>query len=278
MTGSQNSILITGASSGIGKATAIYLARESYTVLATVRREPDVKALNDLGIQNLKPIFPVDLTKQDQILAATGSVKRMIRERQIPPLWAIINIAGGGSITPVEMMDIYAYRNELEKRLVAPVILIQELLPLLRETHGRILWIATPGLFPVPYVTDIHAPDFAVNFLARTLNLELLPDGIKNILVRCGGINTPSVHRSEIELEEKLKNLPPGMAGLYQNRLQKVLSQNQKFDLNRTESVDVAKLIAKILATKNPKTRYHIGKMSGLGAFLEKLPQSWVDF
>jgi NAD(P)-dependent dehydrogenase (short-subunit alcohol dehydrogenase family) len=272
------SVLVTGASSGIGNATAIYLAKQGYTVLAAVRKDSDVQALNNIGLKNIKPLCPLDLTISDEIRSATNLIKEQVRANQIPALHAIINIAGGGSLSPIELLDISDFREELEKRIVAPVILLQELLPLLRETKGRILWIATPALFPVPYVADIHAPDFAVNYLARTLNLELLPDGIKNILIRCGGIKTPSVGRSEKELAEKLEKMPKEKSDIYKARLEKVLKDQEKFDSKRTDSIKVAKLIGKVLAVKNPKTRYQIGHMSKLGAFLENLPQVWVDF
>jgi NAD(P)-dependent dehydrogenase (short-subunit alcohol dehydrogenase family) len=274
---STKSVLVTGASSGIGNATAVYLAKQCYTVLAGVRKDADVQALKDLGLNNLKPLCPLDLTKPDQVLSATRHIKEQVKTNQIPPLYSIINIAGGGSISPIEMMNIPDFREELEKRIVAPVMLLQELLPLLRETKGRILWIATPALFPVPWVANIHTADFAVNYLARTLNLELLPDGIKNILIRCGGIKTPSVGRSEKELEARVENMPKEKSAIYKSRLEKVLKDQEKFDSKRTESTEVAKLIGKVLTIKNPKTRYQIGYMSKLGAFLEKLPQSWVD-
>jgi NAD(P)-dependent dehydrogenase (short-subunit alcohol dehydrogenase family) len=274
---SSKSVLVTGASSGIGKATTVFLAKQGYTVLAGVRKDFDVQALNNLGLNNLKPLCPLDLTKPDQVLAATSLVKEQVRTNQIPPFYSIINIAGGGSISPVELMHISDFREELEKRIVAPVILLQELLPLLRMTKGRIIWIATPALFPVPYVADIHAADFAVNYIARTLNLELLPNGIRNILIRCGGIKTPSVGRSEKELAERLETMPKEMSDIYKARLEKVLKDQAKFDSKRTEPTEVAMLIANVLAVKNPKTRYQIGHMSKLGAFLEKLPQLWVD-
>jgi NAD(P)-dependent dehydrogenase (short-subunit alcohol dehydrogenase family) len=247
-------------------------------VLAAVRKDSDLQALNNLGLMNLKPLYPLDPTKSDEILSATNLIKEQVRANQIPALHAIINIAGGGSLSPIELLDLSDFREELEKRIVAPVMLLQELLPFLRETKGRILWIATPALFPVPWVADIHAPDFAVNYLARTLNLELLPEGIRNILIRCGGINTPSVARSEKKLAVRLEKLSKEKSDVYRTRLEKVLKDQEEFDSKRTEPAKVAELIAKVLLEKNPKTRYQIGHMSKLGASLEILPQLWVDF
>lgn len=87
----SKSILITGASSGIGNAIAIYLARQGYHVLASVRKQSDLTSLNDLGIENLKPLFPLDLTRSDQVISAATLVKEMMRAHQIPPLYAVIN-------------------------------------------------------------------------------------------------------------------------------------------------------------------------------------------
>lgn len=275
---SRRSVLVTGASSGIGNAVVFHLARRGYTVLAAVRKISDVDALNNLGFNNLKPVYPLDLTKQEQIHSVANSVKEQVSSDQLPPLYAVINIAGGGQIAPIELMNISGFREELEKRLVGPISLLQELLPLLRHTKGRILWISTPGLYPLPYVADIHAPDFAVNYLARTLNLELRPDGIKNILVRCGGISTPSSERTEDTLAAMFNNWPKEKLDIYKNRLVKVQRDLKQFSAKRTDPEKVAILISKILSADNPKIRYQVGYMSGLGAFLEKLPQSWVDF
>ena len=79
----NKSILITGASSGIGNAIAIYLAKQGYTVLASVRKSSDAEALNKLGYNNLKPLCPLDLTKQEQIHAIANSVREQIQKKRI---------------------------------------------------------------------------------------------------------------------------------------------------------------------------------------------------
>jgi len=274
---SDKTVLITGTSSGIGRVVAVYLAQQGYTVLASVRKNADAESLNKLSLPHLKPLFPLDLTKQEQVHAIAAFVKQQINNKLLPPLYAIVNIAGGGQIAPVELMNVECFKEELEKRLVGPVLLLQELLPLLRVTKGRVIWISTPGLFPVPYVADIHAPDFAVNYLARTLNIELLPDGIKNILIRCGGINTTSPERTETQLVVMLNNEPCNITNIYKDRLLRLREEFNRFDTKRTDPVKVAMVIAKALSVKHPKIRYQVGYMSGLGSFFEKLPQIWVD-
>ena len=274
----HKSVLVTGASSGIGYHTAIHLAKVGYTVLATVRREEDADKLAKLGLENLKPHWPLDLTIPKQIEEISNKIKIEIENNDIPPLFSIINIAGGGHIAPIELMDISEFREEFEKRIIGPVNLLQKMLPFLRKTKGRIVWIATPGLFPLTFLSDIHAPDFAVNYIARTLNLELFPDGIRNILIRCGGIKTDSPEKSINQLKKKLNEWPPDRLAPYKKRLLKFIDEQVKFDEKRTEPIEVAKLIEKVLKVKKPKVRYQIGHMSKMGAFLEKLPQSWVDY
>ncbi len=273
----NKSVLITGASSGIGYAITTYLSELGYTVIATVRKESDAKRLDKIGHKNIKLLFPLDLTIPKQIRSITELVKQKLNNKEFPPLYSIINVAGGGQIAPIELMEISKFRDELEKRIIGPVSLLQELIPYLRSTKGRIIWIATPGMFPLPYLTDIHAADFAVNFIARTLNLELLPDGIRNILIRCGGIKTSSPEKSLNHLKEMLNKWPSERLDPYKNRLIKFIEDQDSFDSKRTDPIEVAKLIAEVLKKKKPKARYQIGYLSKMGAFLEKLPQSWVD-
>jgi hypothetical protein len=86
------------------------------------------------------------------------------------------------------------------------------------------------------------------------------------------------LQRSEIELTERLKNLSNEKANIYKERLMKVQKELINFDSKRTEPIEVARLITKVLAVRKPKVRYQTGHMSKLGAFLENLPQWWVDF
>jgi NAD(P)-dependent dehydrogenase (short-subunit alcohol dehydrogenase family) len=229
-------------------------------------------------MNNLIPLYPLDLTKLDQIHLIATTINEGVRKAEFPSLYAIINVAGGGQIAPIELINIVKFIEELQKRLVGPISLLQELLPLLRSTKGRIFWIATPGLLPVPYVADIHACDFAVNYLARTLNLELRPDGIKNILIRCGGINTSSSQRTVNDFATMLNHWPKDGVNIYKYRLIRLQKYMLSFNAKRTDPEKVAVVISKVLNTKNPKVRYQVGYMSNLGSFLEMLPQSWVDF
>ncbi len=276
-TSAGKSVLVTGCSSGIGRATAVYLAQHGWTVFATVRKEADADSLRGLNLPTLVPVCPVDLTKPDQIAAAVETIEGELRARHEPGLYAIVNNAGGGGVAPIELMDVDKFRVELEARLVAPVELLQAFLPAIRETHGRIVWIVTPSIIPIPYVSSIHACDFAVNCIARTLQIELKRWDIPNIMIRCGGVKTAAPARSAQELEESFQQWSRERLAPYADVLRKEQDEFSTFDARRTEPEEIAKVVYKALTARKPKRRYQIGYLSGLAAALEYLPQTWVD-
>lgn len=275
----KKAVVITGCSSGIGRTTALHLARLGYTVLGTVRREEDAASLHHAaGSHRLIPVVPLDLTRPDDISAAVETIGRELDIRGFDGLYALVNNAGAGGIAPVEILDTSLLRRELETRLVGPVALLQGLLPRLRRGNGRILWVTTPALLPIPFIAAIHVPDFGANGLIRTLAVELRPWGIPNIMIRCGGIRTAAVERSARELEEAFRTWPPERLALYAERLKKEQRGLLEFDRKRTEPQKVAETIARALAARRPRKRYRVGYMSGFAAFFEAFPQSFVDF
>ena len=270
-------VVVTGCSSGIGRATAEYLAQQGYIVLATVRKQADADSLRSQNLPTLIPICPVDLTKPDEIDSAAAAIKAELSARQIKGLFAIVNNAGGGGIAPIELMDVEKFHAELEIRLVAPVALLQAFLPLIREAHGRIIWIVTPSIIPIPFVSSIHACDFAVNCLARTLDIELKRWNIPNVMIRCGTIKTAAPDKSYRDLEADLQQWPRERLDLYSEALNKELKELNAYDAKRTEPVEVAKVVQRALELDHPRRRYQIGYLSWAAALLEVLPQSWAD-
>jgi NAD(P)-dependent dehydrogenase (short-subunit alcohol dehydrogenase family) len=270
----NKSILITGCSSGIGRAMAEYLAKRGFIVFATVRKEEDERSLLSLNIDNLIPICPLDLTRLDQVTEAAERVSTELERRGQSGLYAYINNAGGGRVGPVELMDAQKFGVELQTRLAGPVALIQALLPLIRRAGGRIVWIMTPATIPTPYVASIHACDFAANCIARTLEIELKPWAIPVIQIRCGGIKTARGLETTQEVEALLQY---PKASLYAESLRKWGKEMAAFDEKRTEPEKVAEVVHKALLARRPRRRYAVGYMSGAATMLESLPQPLVD-
>ncbi len=271
-------VLITGCSSGIGRETAIQLAKHGFTVFATVRKETDAGNLRNLNIPNLIPVCPVDLTNLDHIASAAKTVADELSRRGKKGLYALINNAGGGSPAPVELMALDQFHRELQTRILGSVALVQAFLPLIRQAGGRIVWIMTPALIPTPYVASIHACDFALNCVARTLDIELKAWGIPNIMIRCGGIKTPAGFRTTADVEAILGNKLDNRVALYEKALREWAKDMAKFDEKRTEPEKVAEKVLKALLSRRPKRRYSIGHMAKAASFLEFIPQSVADW
>jgi NAD(P)-dependent dehydrogenase (short-subunit alcohol dehydrogenase family) len=270
-------ILVTGCSSGIGRAVALHLARKGFTVFATVRKQADADQLRQLNEPNLVPVCPLDLTNHDHIPPVLDFVTRELHARGEKGLYAVVSNAGAGGIAPVELMDLDKFRTELEARILGPVALLQAFLPLIRKAHGRIVWIVTPSLMPIPYVGSIHICDFAVNCLARTLQIELKPWAISNIMIRCGAIQTAAPAKTAQELEESFKQWSPERFKLYADTLRKNQEELAKIDAKRSDPDEVGKVVYKALCSPRPRRRYQVGYLSGLAAAVEYLPQTWVD-
>ncbi len=272
------SVLITGCSSGIGWATAVRLAKHGFTVFATVRKEADAGNLRDLGLPNLIPICPVDLTNLEHIANAEKLVADELTRRGEEGLYALINNAGGGLPAPIELMELDKFHQELQTRVLGAVALVQKFLPLIRQARGRIVWIMTPALMPTPYVTNIHACDFAINCIARTLDIELKPWNIPNIMIRCGGIKTPAGLRTTSDVDAIFERGPRERVMLYEKALRKWGSDMAEFDAKRTDPEKVAEVVLKALIARSPKRRYSVGYMAGAANFLEFMPQSVSDW
>lgn len=273
----DKAVLITGCSSGIGRQTAITLAKHGLIVFATVRKELDAENLRDLGMSNLMPICPLDLTNLEQISNVAKLVEHKLSLSGVKGLYSLVNNAGGGSPAPVELMDLDEFRRELQTRVLGAVAMAQAFLPLIREGGGRFVWIMTPALIPTPYVTSIHACDFAVNCIARTLDIELKQWRIPNIMIRCGGIKTPAGLRTTSDMKELLQNAAPERGALYEQALWKWEKDMAEFDEKRTEPKQVAEVILKVLSARRPRRQYSVGYMAGAANILESLPQSLAD-
>jgi len=271
-------VLITGCSSGIGRATAIKLGERGFTVFATVRKEADAENLRNLKVPNLVPVCPVDLTNLDHITNAAKVVADELDRRGKKGLYALINNAGGGSPAPVEVIGLDQFQRELQTRILGSVAMVQAFLPLIRQAGGRIIWVMTPALIPTPYVASIHACDFALNCIARTLEIELKPWRIPNIMIRCGGIKTPAGLRTTTDVEAVLQKGPPERVALYEKALRRWGKDMAEFDEKRTEPERVAEMVFKALIAEDPKRRYSVGHMARLAVVLELMPQSVADW
>ncbi|HUI72164.1 MAG TPA: SDR family NAD(P)-dependent oxidoreductase [Spirochaetia bacterium] len=276
--GQGRGVLVTGCSSGIGRAVALCLADHGFTVFATVRRERDYEGLASLGKPSLVPFCPLDLRNLEHIPSLVTKIQEDLAARGQPGLYAIVNNGGAGSVAPLELLDLETFRGELEARLLGPVALAQALLPSLRRGAGRLVWIATPALMPIPFVGSIHVCDYAANCVTRTFALELAPWKIPSVFVRCGGILTSAPEKNARELEQEMAGWSEEKRILYRDTLEREKQQLAEFDRKRSAPTVVAENVLEALRAPRPKRVYRAGYLARAGALLGMLPESLVDW
>lgn len=277
MSNPSRAVVVTGCSSGIGRAIAVHLARAGeFLVFATTRRSADARALERLNLAHLVPVPNTDLTRRDQIEAAVGTVRWTLLSKSCTGLHAIVNNAGGGVIAPLELLDMGFLERELKTRIIGAATLVQRLLPEIRRAKGRLLWITTPGPIPLAYKSSVHVPEFALHGLARTFRIELSPWKIPSILIACGGVRSHAVGRMDRQLSETLQKLTEDQLALYGPALRAVLERDQKIAESGIDAERVAEKVEQVLRSPNPKPLYKVGLSKAL-ASMSSLPGSRVD-
>jgi NAD(P)-dependent dehydrogenase (short-subunit alcohol dehydrogenase family) len=244
--------LITGASTGIGRATALRLAGSGWTVLAGVRKPADGEALKVAGGERIVPI-ELDVTDAAQIAAAVAKVGELGR------LDALVNNAGIGFGGPLELVPIDDLRSQLEVNVVGAVALTQALLPALRGARGRILFISSVGgrvamAFTAPYAASKHA----IEAIGDALRVELRSSNVQVALIEPGSVATPIWDKSRAQGGGL--RVPAELADQYGHVS---AAMNKVLDSTERRGVPpelVAETIERALTARRMRARYLIGR------------------
>lgn len=181
-------ILITGASSGIGHKLALSLAKLNYKVIATVRKAKDAEVLKNES-NNLVMPLQMDVTNAHQIKEAFINVREICGDSG---LFALINNAGIVTSGPLEFIPIADVQTQLETNVLGVIRVTKVALPLLRMAQGRIINISSPsGRVTLPFIAPYSLSKAALNMLTRGLRLELNPWRIQATSVELGDVATP---------------------------------------------------------------------------------------
>lgn len=240
------SVLITGAGSGIGLATAGLLAARGFRVYGGVRRPEDAGALEALGV---KPLF-LDVTREEDLLRA--------RERlEGEGLYGLVANAGIAVAGPLELVPVSAFREALEVNVLGTFATVKAFLPLLRASRGRaVLMGSVSGLVALPLMGPYAASKFALEALADALRVELLPFGVKVALVEPGSVATPIWERSLRRAEGYLEPPPPGTEGVYGRYLEVARRLAEGNARRGLPPERVAEAVYRALTEPRPKARY----------------------
>lgn len=275
MSGNKKYVLITGASSGIGKTTSLILAEKGFFVLAGVRKEKDAQNLKSLN-SNIIPVF-IDITDQESIF---GAVEKIIEITGDSGLYALINNAGIVVAGPVEFLPIDRLRLQLETNVIGQVNVTQNFLPLIRKAKGRIINISSiAGFTAFPFKGAYAASKFALEALSDSLRRELSPWKIPVSVIEPGIIKTPIWEKSINLVKDIVTEMPPQAEKFYGSVYKNLIGRTVKrVERCGTSPEEVSKVILHALTSKKPKTRYLVGNdASFLRYCLTKLPDNFVD-
>lgn len=274
-TSGPGAVLISGASTGIGRACALDLAARGHRVFAGIRREKDAISLRQAGEGQITPVF-LDVTSAESIEAAA---KRL--EAELPPegLLGLVNNAGITQGGLVEYLDLDELRGVLETNFIGAVAMIQAFLPLLRRQKGRIVNMSSiGGRVATPLVSPYNASKFALEALSDALRIELRQSGVSVSLVEPGPIATPIWKKTAAAMPEILERIPAEGWASYGPLVEAIQGRVGQLEGSAIPAQRVADAVRHALTASRPRTRYLVGNDARLRALLRwLLPDRWGD-
>jgi NAD(P)-dependent dehydrogenase (short-subunit alcohol dehydrogenase family) len=268
MAGNESgAVMVTGASTGIGRATALFLDRKGYRVFAGVRKDEDAKSLKEAGSDRLKPI-KLDVTKDRSIATAARNVRKAVGDEG---LVGLVNNAGVGGGGPVEFMDLQEdLRDTVEVNLFGQVAVTQAFLPLLRKAKGTIVYISSiGGRVASPFMSPYNVSKFGLEALGESLRHELKPWDIDVVLVEPGSIDTEIWGKGRETMSDRLSKMPEDAGRLYGKQMQRfgeVINETASRGISPDK---VARVIHRAISSHNPRHRYLVGVDAKIGARLK---------
>jgi NAD(P)-dependent dehydrogenase (short-subunit alcohol dehydrogenase family) len=267
------SIVITGCSTGFGRATALRLARNGWQVFATVRREADAANLSEEAAATgcdwrLSPEL-CDITVASSLIELT----RTLQERT-PQLDAILNNAGTSFAGPLETISLDDVRAQMELNTIGHLAMIQALLPLLKAGRGTIINVSSVGgrmTFPVNGA--YHMSKFALEAMSDVLRVELAPFGVKVVILEPGGSPT-AIWETSLNRARQRQAAGPNqeyapLIGAVERYAR--ISEQMGFPPEL-----FARAVEKVLNSRRPPTRYAIPFSAGMMMRLRRWLPDWA--
>ncbi|OBJ85222.1 SDR family NAD(P)-dependent oxidoreductase [Mycobacterium sp. 1245852.3] len=258
-------IVVTGASTGIGAATARELARKGFHVLAGVRRDADAEALR---AQNIEPHI-LDITMETDVAAIADRVARDPLRR---PLRALVNNAGIAVNSPVETLPIDQWRRQFEVNLFGHIAMTQKLLPALLLSGGTVVNISSVGgKVVLPTYGSYAGSKFALEAASDALRREVAELGIKVVVVEPGAVKTEMAERGISTAEGLMASLTEAQLARYGDLIGAVTAQARSFGEEGVSAEHAAKVVAKAATAPRPRTRYTIGRDAAILLWINRV-------
>jgi NAD(P)-dependent dehydrogenase (short-subunit alcohol dehydrogenase family) len=271
----RHGVLISGASTGIGRACALELAEKGFTVYAGVRRPESGEALQAASAGRVVPVL-LDVTDTASIARAVECVVEANGERTLS---ALVNNAGIVVAGPLEYLPLDALRAQFEANVFGTVALTQACLPLLRAGRGRIVNMSSiSGRFASPLLGPYAASKFALEALSDSLRRELAPWGIPVSIVEPGKVATPIWEKSAAAAGAMLEGFPAEANAAYGAAVEHARRRARRASQTGIPAEAVAAVVHAALTAPRPRTRYLVGRDARIGALMARwLPDRVLD-
>src|SRR6266704_598915 len=261
-----NGVLVTGASSGIGRAVAGELVRRGFTVFGTIRRRDDAASLAALGAT---PVT-LDVTAAATIAAARAQLERALAGQ---PLAGLVNNAGIPAAGPLELFPLDDLRRVLEVNVIGVVAVTQAFPPLLKASRGRIVNISSvAGRGALPFVGPYAASKFGLEAISDSLRRELLPFGVRVIVIEPGSFKTAIWSKVEAMDLRRYAGTP----------YESVLERFRRASLRGAERAPppdkVVRAVWRALSARRPPLRVMVTPHGWLDRIPLWIPDRWLDW
>ena len=271
---SGRAVLITGCSTGIGRASALRLDAAGWRVFAGVRKEGDAESIADAASDRLQPVI-VDVTD-----SASIDLCRERIEKECPGgVHGLVNNAGAAHVGPLELMPLADMRRQFEVNFVGHVAMTQALVPSLRKTKGRIVNVTSVGgLVSTPFFGPYCASKYALEAVSDCLRVELRPWGIKTIAIEPGSVATEIWESGTQIFAELREELGPEAIELYGDALEATARAAAETGKRGIPAEHAAEVVERALTARRPRARYLVGRDAyGMTAAKRLLPAKLHD-
>ncbi|MFD4258364.1 SDR family oxidoreductase [Streptomyces sp. NPDC058534] len=271
-------VLVTGASSGLGRATALHLEACGFQVFAGVRRDTDGHDVTKASAHGRVEAVRIDVTDAESIRSAAEQVAGRLGSDKA--LWGLVNNAGVCVSAPLECVPVDRLRWQLETNVVGQLSVVQAFLPQLRRSRGRIVNVTSGlGTVALPYLGAYAAAQYAKEAMSDVLRRELSGFGVSVSVVQPGAINTPIWGKVSEVAREALSHADSQVAALYRDNFTRFLAGNEQgAEESETTPGDMARAVARALIEARPRTRYRVGAdVRKLAVLARLLPDRLLD-
>ena len=263
-------ILITGASTGIGRAIALALDQEGWKVFAGARSQKDIKTLKTEASKNLVPVL-LDITKEEDIKKTLETVG--------DSLDGLINNAGIVLPGPLEIMSLEDIRKQLDVNVIGQIAVTQTFLPCLRKSQGRIVFMSSvSGMIAFPLLGAYAASKHALEAVGDSFRRELKKWGIKVSIIEPGSMKTPIWRKTLKRGNSQMKTASKKKMSLYQDEINSLLKGASEAEKKALDVQYVVDAVIDALESSHPKTRYIVGPIHKIKTIIARfLPDSFID-